>query len=49
MVQPPALSAADLPGSRALVVEDVDRDDGPLPSGGEQSRLVVQPQILPEP
>lgn len=50
MVQPPALRAADPEAwIRRLVVEDVDRDDLTRLGGCDQSGLVVEAKVLPEP
>lgn len=49
VVQPPALRAADLPAAGSLVVENVDGDHRPFGCGGGEGRMIVEPQVLPQP
>jgi hypothetical protein len=49
VVQPPTLRAADLPGSRCVVIENVDGDHRPIVDRGSQGGLIGQTEVLPQP
>jgi hypothetical protein len=48
-MEPPALRSPDPPASGRFVVQYIDGNHCPFPSRRFQRRLVVEPEILPEP